>query len=154
MSVRRLSMIGAGYALVLILLIGPVAAEDDHLLATVDRPAILTAMPAKALESAAADQPAQRVVVHITGYQPPQTGGIRAVVKVQKPDGSEQEIGTFGMFPNTAFKAEPSRAHRYSFPLPKELAAGPVNLKVEVVPDKARSTGEGAQIEVGHAEIQ
>jgi hypothetical protein len=154
MSVRRLWMIGAGCALALIPLIDPVAAEDNQLLATVDRPAILTATPAKVLESPAADQPAPRVIVHITGYQPPQTGGIRAVVKVQKPDGSEQEIGTFGLFPNAAFRADPSAAHRYSFPLPKELAAGPVNLKVEIVPDKARSTGKGAQIEVGHAEIQ
>jgi hypothetical protein len=154
MSVRRLSMIGAGCALALIPLIDPVAAEDDQLLATVDRPAILTATPAKVPENAAADLPAPRVIVHITGYQPPQAGGIRAVVKVQKPDGSEQEIGSFGVFPDAAFNADPSHARRYSFPLPKGLATGPVKLKVEVVPDKARGTGEGAQIEVGRAEIQ
>jgi hypothetical protein len=154
MSVRRLWTIGAGCALALIAPTAAISAEDGQLLATVDRPAILTATPAKALESTAADQPAPRVVVHITGYQPPQKGAIRGVVKVQKPDGSEQEIGTFGVFPDTAFKADSSRARRYSFPLPKELATGAWKLKVEVVPDKAQGTGEGAQLEVGGAEIQ
>jgi hypothetical protein len=154
MRVRRLWTIGAGCAVALTALIAAIAAEGDQLLATVDRPAILTATPAKALESTAADRPAPRVIVHVTGYQPPQKGAIRGVVKVQKPDGSEQEIGTFGVFPDTAFKADSSGARRYSFPLPKELATGAVKLKVEVVPDKAQGTGEGAQIEVGRAEIQ
>jgi hypothetical protein len=154
MSVRRLWTIGAGCALALIALIAAIAAEGDQLLATVDRPAILTATPAKPLQGAAADQPAPRVIVHVTGYQPPQKGAIRGIVKVQKPDGSEQEIGTFGVFPNTAFKADFSRARRYGFPLPKELATGAVKLKVEIVPDKAQGTAEGAQLEVGGAEIQ
>jgi hypothetical protein len=87
-------------------------------------------------------------------YQPAQKGSVRGVVKVQLADGTEQEIGTFGVFPDTAFKAETSRARAFSFPLPKELAAGPVKLKVEVVPDKERGTGEGAQLEIGHVEIQ
>ena len=154
MSVRRLWTIGAGCALALIVPIAAIAAEDSQLLATVDRPAILTATPGAALESTAAGQPPSRVIVHITGYQPPQKGAVRGVVKVQKSDGSEQEIGTFGVFPDTAFKADTSRPRSYSFPLPKELAAGAVKLKVEVVPDKAQETGEGAQLEVGGAELQ
>ena len=113
-----------------------------------------TSCAAWAIESTAADQPAPRVIVHVTGYEPPQKGAIRGVVKVKKPDGSEQEIGTFGMFPDTAFQVDSSRARRYSFPLPKELATGAVKLKVEVFPDKAQGTGEGAQLEVGGAEIQ
>ena len=151
MIVRRLWMTGAGCALALG---AAFAAEGDQLLATVDRPAILTAEPTKAFAGTAADQPAPRVVVHVTGYKPPQEGGIRGVVKVQKPDGSVQEIGTFGVYPDTAFKADSSHARRYGFPLPKELATGPVKLKVEVVPDKPRGTGEGAQLEIGGAEIQ
>jgi hypothetical protein len=75
-------------------------------------------------------------------------------VKVQKPDGTEQEIGSFGVFPDTAFKADPTRARRYSFALPKELATGAVKLKVEVVPDKAQGTGEGARLEIGGVDIQ
>ena len=38
--------------------------------------------------------------------------------------------------------------------LRKAYAADPVKLKVEVVPDKDRGTGVGAQLEIGHAEIQ
>jgi hypothetical protein len=151
MIIRRLSMTGAGWAFALA---AAFAAEDDQLLATVDRPAILTVEPSKAFESSAADQSAPRVVVHVTGYKPPQKGGIRGVVKVQKPDGSEQEIGTFGVFPDAAFKADSLHARRYGFPLPKELATGPVKLKVEVVPDKPRATGAGAQLEIGRAEVQ
>ena len=54
MSARRLWMIGAWSALALIAPIAAIAAEGGQLLATVDRPAILTATPAKALESTAA----------------------------------------------------------------------------------------------------
>ena len=79
---------------------------------------------------------------------------IRGVVKVKKPDGREQEIGTFGMFPDAAFKSATLPCTAFSFPLPKELAAGAVKLKIEVVPDKAQGTGEGAQLEIEHAEIQ
>jgi hypothetical protein len=151
MGVRRLWMIGAGCALALLAPLAAIVAEGDQLLATVDKPAIVTATPAKALESAAA---ASRVIVHVTGYQPPQKGTVRVVVKVQKPDGTEQEIGTFGVFPNTAFKADSYPVRRYSFPLPKELATDAVKLTVQIVPDKARDTGEGAQLVVGGAEIQ
>jgi hypothetical protein len=78
----------------------------------------------------------------------------RSAVKVEKPDGTEQEIGTFGVFPDAAFQADTSRPRAFSFPLPKELATGVVKLKIEVVPDRPQATGKGAQLEVGHAEIQ
>lgn len=159
MGVRRLWMIGAAGAMAIFALLTACAAEDDRLIATVDTPVVVTASPAaplenKGLESDAVNQPAPRVVVHVTGYQPAQKGAVRGVVKVQKPDGSEQEIGTFGMFPDTAFKADTSRARSYSFPLPKELATGAVKLKIEVAPDKASGTAKGAHIEVGRAEIR
>jgi hypothetical protein len=147
-------MIGAGCVLALLAPLAAIVAEGDQLLVTVDKPAIVTATPAEGLQSGAANPPAPRVVLRVIGYQPPQKGAVRGVVKVQKPDGTEQEIGTFGVFPDAAFKADSSRARRYSFPLPKELATGAVKLKVELVPDKARDTGEGAQLEVGSAEIQ
>jgi hypothetical protein len=154
MDVRRMSIIGVGSALAIFAVIAALPAEGESLIAAVGKPAIVTATPSKAPESLTAAKQAPRVVVHITGYQPAQQGSVRGVVKVQKPDGTEQEIGTFGVFPDTAFKAETSRARAFSFPLPKELAADPVKLKVEIVPDKERGTGEGAQLEVGHAEIQ
>ena len=130
MDVRRILIIGVGSA----------PAEGDLLIATVGKPAIVTAAPAKPQEGLAADKAPPRVVVHVTGYQPAQKGSVRGVVKVQKADGTEQEIGTFGVFPDAAFKAETSRARAFGFPLPKELAE--------------RGTGEGAQLEIGHAEIQ
>jgi len=151
MGVRRLWIIGAGCGLVILALLGAIPAESDQLIATVGKPAIVTATPAKA---PAAGESAPRVVVHVTGYQPPQQGGVRGVVKVEKPDGTEQEIGTFGVFPDAAIKVDTSRPRAFSFPLPKELATGPVKLKVEVVPDRPQATGKGAQLEVGHAEIQ
>ena len=154
MDVRRISIIGAGSALAIFAVIAALPAEGDPMIATVGKPAIVTAAPARPQEGLAADKTPPRVVVHVTGYQPAQKGSVRAVVKVQKADGTEQEIGTFGVFPDTAFKAETSRARAFSFPLPKDLAADPVKLKVEVVPDRERGTGEGAQLEIGHAEVQ
>jgi hypothetical protein len=154
MRVRRLWIIGAGCGLAVLAGLAARCAEGDQLIATVGKPAILTATPTKAPDSAAADTSPPRVVVHITGYQPAQKGGVRGVVKVQKADGTDQEIGTFGVFPDTAFKADTSRARTYSFPLPKELATGAVKLKVEIVPDKAQGTGQGALLQVERAEIQ
>ena len=154
MDVRRILNIGMGSAFAIFAVIAALPAEGDPLIATVGNPAIVTAAPAKPQEGLTADKRPPRVVVHVTGYQPAQKGSVRGVVKVQQADGTEQQIGTFGVFPDTAFKAETSRARAFSFPLPKELAADPVKLKVEVVPDKERGTGEGAQLEIGHAEIQ
>ena len=154
MDVRRILIIGVGSAPAIFAVIAALPAESDPLIATVGKPAIVRAAPANPQEDPTADKRPPRVVVHITGYQPARKGSVRGVVKVQKADGTEQEIGTFGVFPDTAFKGETSRARAFSFPLPKELAADPVKLKVEVVPDKDRGTGEGAQLEIGHAEIQ
>jgi len=152
MRVPCLWVIAAGCALALLALLASMAAEGDQLIATVGKPAIVTVPPKP--DSFTAGSSAPRVVVHVTGYQPPQQGSVRGVVKVQKPDGTEQEIGTFGVFPDTAFKADSSRSRAYSFALPKELLTGAVKLKVEIVPDRAQATGEGAQLEVGRAEIQ
>ncbi|MBV9530600.1 MAG: hypothetical protein JO283_05935 [Bradyrhizobium sp.] len=154
MHVRRILIISVGSALATFAVIAAPPAEGDPLIATVDKPAIVTAARAKAQEGLPPDKRPPRVVVHVTGYQPAQKGSVRGVVKVQKADGTEQQIGTFGVFPDTAFKAETSRSRAFSFPLPKELAADPVKLKVEVVPDKKPGTGEGAQLEIGQAEIQ
>lgn len=154
MDVRQLSIIGAAGALAILVGIAALPAEGEPLIATVGNPAIVTATPSAPTESTAGAQQAPRVVVHVTGYQPAQQGSVRGVVKVQQADGTEREIGTFGVFPDAAFKADTSKARAFSFPLPKELAAAPVKLKVEIVPDKERSNGEGAQLEIGHAEIQ
>jgi hypothetical protein len=154
MDVRHWSTIGMASALAILAGTAAMPAEGEPLIATVGNPAIVTALPSNAPPSLTGAKQPSRVVVHVTGYKPAQQGSVRGVVKVQQADGTEKEIGTFGVFPDTAFKADTSRPRTFSFPLPKELAADPVKLKVEVVPDKERSTGEGAQLEIGRAEIQ
>ncbi len=96
-----------------------------------------------------------RAIVSVTGLEPPREGGVEVVVKAQD-EGSpkEQEIGRFGVFPETAFKArDPSKAKRFGLPLPQELAESKaVTLRVYLVP--FRGSGEGALLELGGAEIR
>jgi hypothetical protein len=129
-------------------LLAPVAAEGDQMLATVEQPAVLTARPARGI----AEQ--SRVVIDVTGFKPAQQGYVQAVVKAQKQDGTEQEIGRFGLFPQTEFKSDAAGAQRYSVALPKDLASSDlIKLKVELVPGP-RGKGEGAQLQIGGAEIR
>jgi hypothetical protein len=151
---HRGSCLAGAFALVLTPL-AAIAAEGDQVHATVDRPAVVTATPAPkpTLGRPAAGEGA-RVVVSVTAFQPPQDGGpVQVVVKAQR-DGTEREIGRFGILPNTAFRAgERSKAKSFGLALPKELASGaPVKLNVYLVP--TRGEGTGARLEVGGAEIR
>jgi hypothetical protein len=131
--------------------LGPAAAEVDQLIATVDRPAVVTAaavMP----EARPADQPT-RLVISVMAFRPPRDGAVQAVVRIPRESGSQLEIGRFGIFPNAEFRAaEPSKAQRFGFPLPKELASGPVKLEVELLP--LQGDGKNARLAIGSAEIQ
>jgi hypothetical protein len=151
MTNRGLWLASAGCVLVLLAAVGAGAAEGDQLRATIDRSATVTAPGRDKNAVATASSP--RVIVHVTGFQPATDGAVQAVVKAQKPDGTEQEIGRFGIFPQAGFKSDPAGAQRFSFPLPKDLAGGePVQLKVDLVP--ARGKGEGAALDIGKAEIR
>jgi hypothetical protein len=148
---RRSWMMGVGCVLALLAPVSVVAAESDQLLATLDKPAVVTVRPGP---ERSADQPA-RVVIIVTGFQPPQNGAVQAVVKAQREGtATEPEIGRFGIFPNTRFKvADPAKGQRFGFPLPKELAGrGPVKLTVQLVP--LRGEGKGASLELGGAELR
>jgi len=149
----RLCVTGAGFAFALFLApLGAAAAEGDQLLATIDKPAVVTIGPAAGRESSAADQ-SGRVVLKVTAFQPAQDGSaVQAIVKAIKADGTEQEVSRFGIFPQAEFKAaESSKPRMFGFSLPKELASGgPVKLKVELVP--LRGEGKGASLEVGGVE--
>jgi hypothetical protein len=135
----------AGPAFALRAFVSPaVAAEDDQLHATVDHPATITATRGAAVINA---DTSPSVVIRVDGYKPAENGGVRAVVKAQKPDGQYQYIGTFGV--TGEFKPQ---SHRIA--LPQELAGGPVKLKVELVPLQPRSSGAGAHLEIGGAEVQ
>ncbi len=152
---RRSCATGALGALAIVLAcLGPASAEGNQLIATVDRPAVVTTAAVPGPELGPADQPA-RVVISVMAFMPPRDGVVQGVVRVQKNEGgTEQEIGRFGMFPNAEFRAvDSSQAQRFSFPLPKELARGsPVRLKVQVVP--LRGDGKDARLEIGGAEIR
>jgi hypothetical protein len=120
--------------------------------ATVESPAVVTATAASQEGFAS---PSPRVIVSVTGFQPPREGGVEVVVKAQAKDSPEEhEIGRFAVFPETPFKApDPSKAKRFGLPLPQELAASKaVTLRVYLVPFKG--SGEGARLELGGAEIR
>ncbi len=127
-------------------------AQNGSLTATAGSPAVVTATAAPQ-EGFTSQSP--RVIVSVTGFEPPREGAVEVVVKAQA-EGSqnEQEIGRFAVFPETAFKApDPSKAKRFGLPLPKELAASKaVTLRVYLVP--FRGSGEGARLELGGAEIR
>jgi hypothetical protein len=144
------SWIAGAYCVLALALAGAaVAAEGDQMLATVGMPAVVTAMlvaPERAGEP-------RRVIVSVTAFRPPQDGHVMAVVKAES-NGTEQEIGRFGIFPEAEFSAaESSKTQRFGLRLPKELAsAGPVKLNIYLVPSIGE--GAGARLEVGGAEIR
>ncbi len=123
------------------------------MVATVDNPAVIGAAAAAGKHHEPGQSP--RVIMSVTGFQPPQDGAVQVVVKAEKDDaGTEQEIGRFGIFPNAEFKAtDLSKAQRFGLPLPNELASGgTVKLKVYLVP--LRGDGKGARLDLGGAEIR
>jgi hypothetical protein len=128
-------------------------AQDNSSVATVSNPAVVVAAAAAPDQGIASQSP--RAIISVTGFRPPRDGGVEAVVKVQEEDGqTEQEIGRFGIFPNTEFTAaDPSNARRFGLPLPKELA-GSKALKLHVYLVPFRGSGEGAVLELGGAEIR
>jgi hypothetical protein len=131
---------------------GAIAAGGGQLLATIDNPAIVTVAPAAGPESEARNR-SGRLVLKVAGFKPAQDGSaVQAVVKVEKADGTEQEVHRFTVFPQTEFKASnPSKFLKFGFSLPKELAiGGSVRLKVELVP--LRGKGNGASLEVAGVE--
>jgi hypothetical protein len=146
---------GGSMLLLALLSLGAAAAEPESLLATVYKPAVVTATPAPGAALSAGASP--QVVINVTGFQPATDGPVQAVVKAQR-GGKEREIGRFGIFPHTAFKAaEPSRGQSFGIPLPKDLArdlasGGPVKFNVYLVP--ANGEGKGASMEIGGAEIR
>jgi hypothetical protein len=153
MGDRGFCVTGACLSLALALAtFGGAAAEGEQLLATIDKPAFVTVGPAVGPESRAADS-SGRVVLKVTGFKPAQDGSaVQAVVKVQKANGTEQEVHRFTVFPQAEFKADGSSKPRmFGFSLPKELASGePIKLKVELVP--LRGQGKGASLELGSAD--
>ena len=155
MDDRRSWLRGVWSALAVVFAFGGAgAAEGDQVIATIDRPAAITASAAPAAEGIEPEQ-TQRVIIKVMGFQPPNEGAVQVVVKARMDaTGAEREIGRFGIFPNAEFKAaEPSKAQRFGLALPKEFSrGGPVKLNVYLVPLKGE--GKGARLELGSVEIR
>jgi hypothetical protein len=140
--------VGGWLAFALGLMAAAIAAEGDRLHATLEQPAVVTLEPAPGVDSRAS-APSGRAVLSITQFKPPSDGSaVQVVVKLQKPDGTEQEVHRFGVFPQREVTAGEA-PRKFGFALPKDLASstGPVKFKVELVP--LRGSGEGARIELG-----
>jgi hypothetical protein len=139
---------------------GAFAAENEQLLATPERPAVVVARKSAQPEDGRRGiQPegirrSPRVVVSVTRFQPARSGEpVQVVVKARDASGTEREVGRFGLTPNIPFKAaDPSRAQRFGLRLPVGVSNDqPLQLNVYL---EAADGGAGAQLEVGGAELR
>jgi hypothetical protein len=140
-------------ALVALALFSAEAAEGDQVLATPDKPAVVTAGRTATLEGAPGRSPA--IYVHVAAYQPPSGGGsVLIAVKAEQPGKGERDIGKFGLSLNKPFSAaDAPRGQTFRLPLPRDLAGSEsLRLKVYVVP--SRGEAAGARVEIGKAEIR
>jgi hypothetical protein len=151
MAMGNRAVVAIGVAWVFAVVWDSPLAQNSPPVATVLNPAVVTATgsPDQGIVSQS-----PQVIISVIGFRPPHEGAVQAIVKVQKEDGQpEQEIGRFGIFPNAEFRADPSKAHRFGLPLPKDLA-GNKNLKLHVYLVPFKGNGEGAVLELGGAEIR
>jgi hypothetical protein len=148
---RRSWMMGVGCALALLAPSRVVGADGDQMFATVATPAIVTVKARAAIER----RGSLRVVIVVTGFEPPPDGSVVEVVVKAQEEGTdtEREIGRFGIFPYTEFKvANPASGRRLTLPLPREFTGRPVKLTVQLVPLKG-GEGQGARLDLGGAEF-
>jgi hypothetical protein len=111
------------------------SAENDAMLATLDKPATVTVRRAPvAATPGAARRP--RVIIGVTNYSPTRDcTPIAVVVKGRAGDGPEIEVGRFGITPDREFNASASEAQRFALPLPSQLATeGNVQFSIHLVP--------------------
>jgi hypothetical protein len=148
---RRSWMMGVGCALALLAPSSVVGADGDQIFATVATPAIVTVKARAAIER----RGSLRVVIVVTGFEPPRDGTVVEVVVKAQEEGTdtEREIGRLGIFPYTEFKvANPASGRRLTLPLPREFTGRPVKLTVQLVPLKG-GEGQGARLDLGGAEF-
>jgi hypothetical protein len=120
--------------------------------ATVDKPVVLTATPPP--RKAAPVSRGMQAVVSVTEYHPASDRSpVEVVVSGRVNSGTEQEIGRFGITPNSPFTVNSSEAQRFGLDLPPSLATGaPVTFSIRLIP--AMGTGEGASVRIGDLEIR
>jgi hypothetical protein len=133
------------------------SATDVPVVATPNQSAIVPVKPEAA--TAAAAQPGQTgsLVINIVGFEPPSKGTtVQAVVTVKGATGEVHEIGRFGLFPNSRFKAKDGDDIQ-KFPLRLNPAAALLlkqegKVSVDLVP--YGGSGDGARLEIGKIDIQ
>ncbi|WP_439360162.1 hypothetical protein ACNJYC_07950 [Bradyrhizobium sp. DASA03007] len=130
------------------------AQENDPLLATVDKPAVITATR----RASTATIGRSEVIVGISRYHPSADGSpIEVVVDGRVEGGPDREIGRFGVTPDREFVADdPSDAQRFRFALPPDFAARAgagkaLTFIVRLV--AVRGSGKGASLRVGDVEL-
>ncbi len=129
--------------------------ESDQLLATVNKPATVTARVPSSEGATEKLPPRARVIISVTNYRPTDDGTpVEVVVKGRTGDGEEREVGRFGITPDREFNAaEPSAALRFNLALPQELTTKePVKFSIHLVANKGQ--GKGAALRVGSIEIR
>jgi hypothetical protein len=145
-------------------------AENDAMLATLDKPATVTVR--RAPVAAAPGTPRRpRVIISVANYSPTRDcAPVEVVVKGRAGDGPEVEVGRFGITPDREFNAPtPPEAQRFALPLPSQLATeGPVQFSVHLVPVEGGQSNPsacatrpprgdkrgGASLRLGAVEIQ
>jgi hypothetical protein len=146
----RMSRIVAGSLVAMAAVLG-VAAAKDSMLATIDKPATLTATPVSAAMLGAADIGTGHVLVTVVAFTPPpDRKPVEAVVWISRRGGGPaQKVGSFAITPYAPFKArDPSMAQRFQFPLPASLA-GQRTLDVSVALVPVGTGVKGASLEIG-----
>jgi hypothetical protein len=127
------------------------AAQEDRLLATMDKPATVPIV--QSLSADATKGGPMHVIVTVTGFQPSPAGPVQAIVEA-KCGTSLVEIGRFGILPQTSFSAsEPSKAQRFSFAIASDSTCQrPESVIIRLVP--SHGDGRGATLEIGRAELR
>lgn len=94
------------------------------------------------------------VILDVTGYTPPRSGRVEAVVKLDGP--RSREIGRFGLYPSSsAYTSTRSGGpQRFQFPIGSgELASSGrrPKLRIDLMPGR---TASGARLTVGRAMVE
>lgn len=97
------------------------------------------------------------LIVNVVGYEPPPQGGVQAVVTVRAATtGESYEIGRFGLFPNSQFKAKDGdEAQQFQLalnPAAALLLKQQGKVSVELLP--YGGNGDGARLEIGKIDIR
>lgn len=134
----------------------PCAAENDPSIATVGKPATITARTASPDETAAApSKRSTRLVVSVSDFQPAADGNaVQVVVRaLNERTGAEQEVGGFGVMPYGAAGIAPPQVQRFGLALPEDLSADH-SIRLNVYLEPSIGNGKGARLKVDGAEIR